>query len=119
MSRKVKLQEIVNEVAPIAFKEALGKANPKMKNKTNEELAAILGLSEHQYKHFMGLALGRAISECVEDKISRVLKQGDSVEVPHQFQVYVHTSEARKNEKGEPAKKLSVKTRRGLKRELN
>lgn len=115
---KIKAQDIFNGITEAAFKEALGKANNKAKGITDEELAKQLGLSEYQYQHFFK-ALSRSLDNKFESILNELFKNGDSLEVPHQFQVYVHESESRINEKGEPAKKLSVRTRRGLKAGLN
>lgn len=115
---KIKVAEVFNEIAEEAFKAAYGKANNKAKGISDVELAKGLGLSEYQYQHFFK-ALSRSFDDKFEAKLHELFKNGDSLEVPHQFQVYVHESESRKNENGSPAKKLSVRTRRGLKAGLN
>lgn len=115
---KIKVAEVFNEISEDAFKQALGKAANKLKGASGEELAKTLGLSEYQYKHFYK-ALSRAMDEKFEEKVKELLHAGHSIEVPHQFQVYVHESESRINENGKPAKKLSIRTRRGLKTGLN
>jgi hypothetical protein len=116
---KIKLPQLVQAVAKESFKEALKVAKPKYKDKTDEELAEILGLTEFQFKHFTEKALGDAFSENLEKAIASILHQGNSLEVPHQFNVFVHESKARKNENGEPSRKLSIRTRRSLKAGLN
>lgn len=115
---KIKVTEVFNTITEDSFKQALGKATNKLKGASGEELAKSLGLSEYQYKHFYK-ALSRSLSENFETEVKELFHNGHSLEVPHQFQVYVHESEARKNESGNPAKKLSIRTRRGLKSGLN
>lgn len=127
---KVKLEAIAQEVSRETFIEAIKTAKPKYKDLTDVELAEILGLTEYQFKHFADKALGSAFSEKVEEKISQILKDGKSLEVPHQFNVFVHTSKGTKqkdgsttsprlNKNGKPSRKLSIRTRRGIKETLN
>lgn len=118
MSEKIKVQEVFNNVTEEAFKEALGKACNKLKGIADEELQKVLGLSDYQFKHFFK-ALSRSMGEKFEAEVHALFHKGNSLEVPHQFQVYVHESESRKTESGAPAKKLSIRTRRGLKNGLN
>lgn len=115
---KVKLAEVVNGITEESFKEALGKSCNKLKGATDEELKTMFGMSDYQYTHFYK-ALSRSFNKKLESGINEIFVKGDSLEVPHQFQAYVHESEARKNENGNPAKKLSIRTRRGLKGSLN
>lgn len=116
---KIKLQAIVQTIAGDAFKNALATARPKYKGKSDQEIAEILGLSEFQYQHFIQQALGRAVSQMLEDSFTTILTEGNSIEVPHQFNVFVHASSARVNKNGESLKKLSVRTRRALKAKIN
>jgi hypothetical protein len=116
---KVKFQELVQEVAGDVFKEAIGVAKPKYKGKSDQELAEIMGLSEYQYNHFKEKALGNTLGKALEAKIIELLKNHNSIEVAHAFNVFVHESSARKNENGTSARKLSIRTRQALKRDLN
>lgn len=119
MSKKVKLDELIKEVARESLLDALFNVKPKYKEKTAEELAEAFGLTPYQWNLVVQHILPRYVAEGVEKKIEEVLKNGDSLEVLHQFNIFVHESNARKNEKGEPAKKLSIRTRRALKNKLN
>lgn len=117
---KVKFEEIVKEVATEALFEALGTARPKYKGLTDKELALVLGLSESQYEHLVSKALGRSLSEKLESNMLKHLEKGNSIEVPHAFNLFVHESEVRVNEEtGQPTRKVSVRTRRALKEKLN
>lgn len=128
---KVKVEAIVKEIAGSALREAIATAKPKYKDLTDEQLAEIFGLTPYQFAHLADKALGKIVAEKLENGIKQVLKNGDSFEVPHQFNVFVHTSKGtvakdgkvlsspRLNEKGEPSKKLSIRTRRNMKEELN
>lgn len=116
---KVKFQELVQGIANEAFKEAIGIAKPKYKEKSDEEFAEILGLTEYQYNHFLDNVLGRVVADKVHSKMLELLNQNKSIEMPHSFNIFVHESKARTNENGAPARKLSIRTRRALKNELN
>lgn len=128
---KIKLESIINEIAGAALREAIKTAKPKYKDLTDEQLAEAFGLTEYQFAHLSDKALGRIISDKVEAKINETLVAGKSIEVPHQFNVFVHTSKGttnkdgsvasfpRLNENGNPSKKLSIRTRRGIKETLN
>lgn len=119
MIEKVKLAEVIQGIAAESFKAALATAKPKLKEISDEELAGLMGLSDYQYNHFLNKALGVAISKRIEEAIHQLLLEEKSLEVPHQFQVYVFESESRQNKNGNPAKKLSLRTRRALKEQLN
>jgi hypothetical protein len=116
---KIKLEVIVNEVAGAALREAIKTAKPKYKDLTDVELAEVFGLTEYQFAHLADKALGRIVSEKAEEGIREVLLAGNSLEVSHQFNVYVHESKSRTNENGTPSKKLSIRTRRAIKSKLN
>lgn len=128
---KVKVGELVKSITGAALREAIVTAKPKYKDLTDAELAEKFGLTEFQFGHLADKALGNAIAEKLEVGIEQVLLNGDSLEVPHQFNVFVHTSKGtvskdgkvlsspRLNKNGEPSKKLSVRTRRNIKDKLN
>lgn len=116
---KVKVETLLQAIAGDAVKDALKTAKPKYKDKTNAELAEIFGLSEFQFEHFMEKALGRSISQKLEGAFKNTLANGDSIEVPHQFNVFVHESQVRKNENGTPVRKLSIRTRKSIKETIN
>lgn len=117
---KVKFEEVVKEVATQALFEALGIARPKYKGLTDKELALVLGLSDSQYDHLINKAFSRVMSEKLEANILKHLEMGNSIEVPHAFNIFVHESEVRVNEEtGKPARKVSVRTRRALREKLN
>jgi hypothetical protein len=128
---KVKIESIVKEVAGAALREAIVTAKPKYKGLTDSQLAEIFGLTEYQFAHLADKALGNIVAEKLEAGIENVLIAGKSLEVPHQFNVFVHTSKGtvskegevisapRLNKNGAPSKKLSVRTRRGIKEKLN
>jgi hypothetical protein len=119
MMEKIKFHELVQDVAAEALKESIGVAKPKYKDKSDKELAEAMGLSEYQYNHFMDKALGRAFAQKIESKMLELLKDKKSIEVPHAFNIFLHESKARVNENGDPARKLSIRTRTALKNELN
>lgn len=117
---KFKLNQLLREVSVDAFMDALATAKPKYKNKTKEELAEIFGLTEYQFTHLLEKTIPNAMSEKLEGKIKETLNNGDSLEVPQQFNVYVHESKVRvKKETGKKSRKLSIKTRDEMKRKLN
>lgn len=116
---KVKFEEIVKEVAKEALFEALGMVRPKYKGLTDSEMALVLGLSDSQYNHLVEKALSRVLSDKIEENMLKHLQEGNSIEVPHAFNIFVHESEVRVNESGQPARKVSVRTRRALKEKLN
>jgi hypothetical protein len=116
---KIKFSQIVQEVAVEALRTALVIANPMLKDKSDAEVAEMFGFNEKQFKYFADKALGHAITEKVETKISDIFKAGNSVVVHNQFQVYVYESKAYKNEDGSLTKKLSIRTRRRTKELLN
>lgn len=115
---KVKFEEIVKEVAPEALFEALGTARPMYKGLSDKDLSLVLGLSEFQYDH-LNEALIRTLSEKIVANMLKHLESGNSIEVPKAFNLFIHESEVKKNESGERAKKVSVRTRRALKEKLN
>ena len=114
---KVVFTEIVNEVSWDAFREAIELAKPNYKEKTDDELREILGLTEHQFSHFQK-ALGKKNAEHVQGGIHKTLLNGDSVELPHMLNIYVYQSK-RTNEEGKELKKLSIKTRTKMKKQIN
>ena len=116
---KVKLEELVKEIAVPALFEALGKVRPKYKGLTEREMALVLGLSDSQYTHLVDKALSNVFAEKLEENMLRHLQNGNSIEVPHAFNIFIHESEVSLNEKGLPAKKVSVRTRKALKEKLN
>lgn len=116
---KIKLEELLVKVAGEALKDAIKTAKPKYKEKTDVELAEIFGLSEFQFTHLTEKALGRAVSERLEEEMETTFVAGNSVEVPHQFMVFVHESKARKTKSGVPVRKLSIRTRKALKHKIN
>ena len=116
---KVHFDEIVKEVAAAALFEALGTARPKYKGLSEKEFALIFGLSESQFEHFIGKALGNSLSKKLESNMLKHLEDGDSIEFPKAFNLFVHESEVRTNEAGVPTKKISVRTRKALKEKLN
>ena len=118
-NEKMKLEEIFKEMTTTAFMEALGTARPKYKGLSHRELALMMGLSESQYTHLMDKALPRKFAERLQENILKHLENGDSVEFPHSFNVFVHESEVRTNVHGNPIKKVSVRTRKAFKEKLN
>lgn len=116
---KVKFQTVVNELAREAFLKALFTAKPKLSGHSDSELAKCLSLTEYQYEHLLTKTLGKAFSEQIEEALFQKLKDGDSIEFPHKFNIFVHESEVRTNEDGNPAKKFSIRTRRAAKEKLN
>lgn len=116
---KVKFVELVQEVAGEAMIEAIKTAKPKYKDLTNEELAEMFGLSEFQFNHLTEKAVGRAVSEKLEEKMEATFVAGSSIEFPRQFNVFIHESQVRKNTDGTPSRKLSIRTRKALKDKLN
>lgn len=118
MAEKIKVAEVFGKVTEDSIKAAIGKACGKLKGASSEELAKSFGLSERQYKHFLK-AFGITLADNFTAELKEMFSNGHSLEVPHQFQVYVHESESRKNKNGNKSKKISVRTRRELKRHLN
>lgn len=116
---KKKLNEVTKSVAKDAFKEALFTAKPKLRGATDKELQEELGLTEFQYNHLVEKTLGGSFAEKLEEKFLEEFKAGNSIEVPNQYQVFVHESKVRTNDKGEASKKLSVRTRKALKEAIN
>ncbi|MGE7305822.1 hypothetical protein AAXE64_27110 [Priestia megaterium] len=116
---KRKLQDLLNDITAEAFKEALLKANPKLKGKSDEELAETLSLTLNQYRHLTEKALSKVVNQKLLSKIEAEFKQGNSLEVPHLFNVRVYESAVNKNEQGLPKKKLSLTAREKAKRMLN
>lgn len=116
---KVRLEEIVKEIAVPSLFEALGKVRPKYKGLSEKEMALVLGLSDSQYTHLVEKALSNVIAENLIENMLKHLLNGNSIEVLHAFNIFVHESEVHLNEKGLPAKKISVRTRKALKEKLN
>ena len=115
--KKVNFNEIVNDVTWKSFREAIGLAKPSYKGKGDNELREIFGLTEYQFSHLQK-ALGTRLGENLQGGINQTLINGDSIEIPHSMNIYVYQSK-RKNSEGQEMKKLSIKTRTKMKKQIN
>ena len=117
MSEKVKFEELVSKVSFGAVKEALLLAKPSYKDKSEEEIRKILGLTEHQYQHFQK-AMATNLSKELHTEIDQTILRGDSLEFPNSFNVHKYFMR-RTNQKGERLYKLSITARKRMKERIN
>lgn len=75
-------------------------------------------LTEHQWGRIEKKVEKKAVEMFVEN-MKTELKKGNSIEVPHTLHIRVTESSMHKNEKNEPKKKLSIRTREAFKRDIN
>jgi hypothetical protein len=117
--RKIKIEELLNEITLDALREALGTAKPQYKGATDRELSLIFGLTETQFEHFTKDALSRFLTDALLRKMEEQFLQGNTINFANLFGVSVYESSVYKNEIGLPKKKLSVVTRGKIKEKLN
>lgn len=117
---KIKLQDVFAEVLSEAMFEAIKKAKPSIQAEDMKGLESQFDwMTENQFKHFMDKTFPEKLNEKALASIQDKLIEGNGIELPKTCLVFPSESTVRKTEGGEPHRKLSIRTRSQMKKDLN
>ena len=116
---KVTLRELIDRVSLDAFKEALLLTKRSYGEITDRDMMMMLGLTDAQYERFVKTTLNHVLNKKLTVAMIDALTNGDSINLPRQFELRVYTSGTRMNENGTPFRKMSIKTKEQMSNRLN